>query len=670
MFKPILIPLTIILLSLSGSVGAQSLDDSLAERAPTGDEEVKYIVGARSAGEATSGGSLAERAPTTERAPTGGGFFSLFNRSNTSDGPLPVEEVFQLDARVMAPGVIELNWTVHEDYYLYRDHLKFSVPEGVQLVDSWRQAGLAKDDSLYGQVDVWHDQAVAAVLIGSADEVIENSTLEVTYQGCWDGGICYPPVTETVPLSGLPLAAGLSWPEGMPPVQGVSVESSAVSVSEHDRFTQLLSGRSLPLILAAFFVAGLALSLTPCVFPMIPILSSIIAGQQERVTTRRALGLSSVYVLAMAVTYTLAGVLAGLFGANIQASFQNPWIISVFAGMFVLLALSMFGFYELQLPSSLQNRLNQASRSQKGGQVTGVAVMGFLSALIVGPCMAAPLAGALIYIGQTGDPLLGGTALFAMSMGMGVPLLLIGTSAGRFMPRAGSWMKAIKAGFGVLLLLLAVWMLDRIVPLQVTMALTAIILIITAVYLSALDKLADTASGWLRLWKGIGLVLLVYGVALLLGLFAGGRSLVYPLQGMSLAAGPAGAAVSAQGSTTMQFNQTVTSLAALEPLLAEAKAAQQPVMLDFYADWCVTCSEMEFITFADAGVQTGLSEFVKIKIDVTRNDGDSRALNQRFQVYGPPALVFFDQQGKERRELAVHGVIKPQPLLQHITPLR
>ncbi|WP_235263492.1 protein-disulfide reductase DsbD [Nitrincola sp. A-D6] len=478
-------------------------------------------------------------------------------------------------------------------------------------------------------------------------------------------GICYPPVTESVPLSTLPLAAGLSWPEGMPPEQTLAAESSVVSVAEHDRFTQVLSGRSLPLILAAFFVAGLALSLTPCVFPMIPILSSIIAGQQERVSTRRALGLSSVYVLAMAVTYTLVGVLAGLFGANIQASFQNPWIISVFSAVFVLLALSMFGFYELQLPSGLQNRLNQMSRSQKGGQITGVAVMGFLSALIVGPCMAAPLAGALIYIGQTGDPVLGGTALFSMSMGMGVPLLLVGTSAGKFMPRAGSWMKAIKAGFGVMLLLLAVWMLDRIVPVQVTMALTAIVLIISAVYLNALDKLADTVSGWQRLWKGIGLVMLVYGVALLLGLFAGGRSLVYPLQGVGLAAGPAGAA---QGSS-MQFNQTVTSLTALEPLLTEAKAAQQPVMLDFYADWCVTCAEMEFVTFADAEVQAGLSEFVKIKIDVTRNDSDSRALNQRFQVFGPPALVFFDQQGRERREFAVHGVIGPQPLLNQIAPL-
>lgn len=594
--------------------------------------------------------------------------FSIWGSSSRAQGPVPVEEAFQFYTQVREPGVFELNWTIRDDYYLYRDHLKVEVSDGVELVELWRQPGKPKQDQLFGLVDIWQQQAVAALLVGAEGEGVGEAGLTVTYQGCWEGGICYPPVTETIPLASLPLAAGLSWPEGMPPEVATVSDAAGSSdfVSEHGRFTQLLSGSSLPLILGAFFVAGLALSLTPCVFPMIPILSSIIAGQQGRVSTRRALGLSSVYVLAMALTYTLAGVLAGLFGANLQASFQNPWIISAFTLVFVLLALSMFGFYELQLPSGVQNRLNQISRSQKGGQLTGVAVMGFLSALIVGPCMAAPLAGALIYIGQTGNPLLGGAALFSMSLGMGVPLLLVGTSAGKLLPHAGGWMKAIKAGFGVLLLLLAVWMLDRIVPVQVTMALTAVILLVTAVYLSALDRLPSPVSGWQRFWKGLGLVLLVYGVALLLGVFSGGRSLVYPLQGMGLGAGTVGAA----SGSTLVFDQTVTSLDALEPLLAEAKAAQQPVMLDFYADWCVTCAEMEFVTFADAEVQESLSGFMKIKVDVTRNDSDSRALNQRYQVFGPPALVFFDQQGEERRDLAVHGVIAPQPLLTQIGRLR
>ncbi|WP_151671757.1 protein-disulfide reductase DsbD [Nitrincola schmidtii] len=590
--------------------------------------------------------------------------FSLFGNSSRDHGPLYVHEAFQFYTQVREPGVFELHWNIHDDYYLYRDHVKVEVSEGVELVELWRQAGVPKNDELFGLVDVWKLQAISAMLVGAQTEGLENASVSITYQGCWEGGICYPPVTETIPLQALPLAAGLTWPEGMPPESAVTT-TPIQTVSEHGRFVELLGGKSLPLILGAFFVAGLALSFTPCVFPMIPILSSIIAGQKGGVSTRRALGLSSVYVLAMALTYTIAGVLAGLFGANLQASFQNPWIISVFSLVFVLLALSMFGFYELQIPSPIQNRLNSMSRSQKGGQVTGVAVMGFLSALIVGPCMAAPLAGALIYIGQTGDPVLGGAALFAMSMGMGVPLLLVGTSAGKLLPHAGSWMKAIKAAFGVALLLLAVWMLDRIVPVQVTMALAAVILIITAVFMSALDRMPTPVTGWQRLWKGVGLVLLVYGLALLLGVFSGGRSFVYPLQGVGLATNTAGAA---QGSP-MVFDQTITSMDELEPILAKAKADNQPVMLDFYADWCVTCAEMEFVTFADAEVQQRLSGFVKVKIDVTRNDSDSRALNQRFQVFGPPALVFFDEQGNERRELAVHGVIAPAPLLSQIGPI-
>lgn len=587
--------------------------------------------------------------------------FSLFGNSSRDQGPLHVHEAFQFYVQVGEAGVLELNWTIHDDYYLYRDHLKVDVSEGVEVVDLWRQLGVPKNDELFGLVDIWKQQAVSYLLVGTSAEGIENASVTITYQGCWEGGICYPPVTETVPLQTLPLAAGLSWPSGLPP-ENLTLEQP---VTEHGRFVALLGGKSVPIILTAFFVAGLALSFTPCVFPMIPILSSIIAGQKGGDSTRRAFGLSSVYVLAMAVTYTIAGVLAGLFGANLQASFQNPWIISVFSLIFVLLALSMFGFYELQLPSGLQNRLNSMSRSQKGGQVTGVAVMGFLSALIVGPCMAAPLAGALIYIGQTGDPLLGGAALFAMSMGMGVPLLLVGTSAGKLLPHAGSWMKAIKAGFGVALLLLAVWMLDRIVPVQVSMTLTAVILIITAVFMSALDRLPSPVTGWQRLWKGVGIILLVYGLALLLGVFAGGRSFMQPLQGVGLSSNIVGAA---EG-TPMVFDQVVTSMDELEPLLLNAKEANQPVMLDFYADWCVTCAEMEFVTFADAQVQQSLDGFMKIKVDVTRNDSDSRALNQRFQVFGPPALVFFDEAGNERRELAVHGVIAPTPLLNQIRPL-
>lgn len=576
-------------------------------------------------------------------------------------GPLPVDQAFKMQATLSEIGELHLEWAIEKDYYLYRDHLKWQVSDGIEIVDEIRQQGVAKDDALFGQVDVWYNTAKAQMLFGrSTEDVAGQASIKVTYQGCWEGGICYPPVTEEIPVSQVPLASGLSWSSS--PTLSVPSDpvSDATSLSEHDRFTRVLAGGSFGLILGAFFVAGIALSFTPCVFPMIPILSSIIAGQ-GKLSTLRALSLSAVYVLAMAVTYTFAGVLAGLFGANLQAAFQNTWVISVFSVLFVLLALSMFGFYELQLPASIQTRLSQASHGQKGGQVTGVAIMGFLSALIVGPCMAAPLAGALIYIGQTGDPLLGGAALFAMSLGMGVPLLLVGASAGKFLPKAGAWMKSIKAGFGVMLLLLAVWMLDRIVPTSITMSLTALILIITAVYLKALDRL-EHPTGASQFWKGVGVVLLVYGVALILGVLSGARSLLYPLQASLMGTNTA----SAQMESPLSFTR-VTSLAELEPLLVSAKEENRKVLLDYYADWCVTCAEMEYITFVDSGVVDALKDFTLIKVDVTDNSADSRALYREYQVFGPPALVFFDGKGVERKDLAVHGVIQPQPLLQKLS---
>lgn len=444
------------------------------------------------------------------------------------------------------------------------------------------------------------------------------------------------------------------------------INAGSLPASAQDRFAELLGAGSLWVVLGAFFVAGLALSLTPCVFPMIPILSGIIVGAGQRLNTGRAFLLSLVYVLAMALTYTLAGILMGLFGANMQAALQNPWAIGSFALLFVVLALSMFGFYELQLPAWLQSRVSQASANQKGGSLTGVAVMGFLSALIVGPCMAAPLAGALLYIGQSGDPLLGGAALFVLSLGMGVPLLLVGTSAGRLLPRAGGWMEGVKAAFGVVLLLMAVWMLDRVVPTELTMGLTGVILVVSAVYLNVFERLDEHSSGWHRLWKGLGLVLLVYGVALLIGLLAGSRSLIYPLQG--LASTQAGTATAQNTRSNVTFT-TVTSLSQLEPLLAQAQSQGKPVLLDFYADWCVSCLELEHFTFAEPAMQARLADFALIKVDVTANDADAKALNQQYQVFGPPVLFFYDAAGQPRPELTVVGFIEAEPLLEKLSAL-
>jgi len=609
-------------------------------------------------------------------------FWSAFTQAGLFDSiasnnaqPLPVDQAYVLRLETVAPGRVDLVWRIEPDYYLYQEKVVVTPGEGVTIVDRRDAPAQPKDDPLFGQVQVYYDEARVSLLLGATGSA-DQGRLTVTYQGCWEGGICYPPVTEDLEVTDLIAAAGLSWPgEDRPdasvepdraaPVGSAGAATGAATASEQDRFAGLLGGASLAAVLSAFFLAGLALSLTPCVFPMIPILSGVIVGHGHRITTAHAFLLSLVYVLAMSLTYTVAGIVVGLFGANVQAALQNPWVISLFSLLFVLLACSMFGFYELQLPKWLQSRVSEVSSHQKSGSVLGVAVMGLLSALIVGPCMAAPLAGALLYIGQSGDPVLGGAALFVLSLGMGVPLLLVGASAGKLLPKAGSWMEGVKAVFGVALLLMAVWMLDRILPVEATMAMTGIILVVSAVYLNVFERLGEHTGGWHRLWKGLGMILLVYGAALLIGLLSGSRSLLYPLQGLAVSqAGPSGAAVRGQ----LDFT-TVTSLQQLDPLLVQAAATGQPVMLDFYADWCVSCVELEYVTFADADVQRRLAGFSLIKVDVTANDAAAKALNQRYQVFGPPVLFFVDASGQPRPEMTMVGVIEPEDFLARIAAL-
>ena len=414
-------------------------------------------------------------------------------------------------------------------------------------------------------------------------------------------------------------------------------------------------------MVVSFFGIGLLLAFTPCVFPMIPILSGIIAGQGRNITTRKAFALSSVYVVAMALTYTVAGVLAGLFGQNLQAAFQNPWIIWLFAAVFVGLAMSMFGFYELQLPSSLQSRLSELSNRQEGGNLIGVAIMGLLSALIVGPCVAPPLAGALIYIGQTGDALLGGLALFALSMGMGAPLVAIGTSAGKLLPRAGAWMDAVKAVFGVLMLAVAIYLLERVIPEAAAMLLWGALLIVSGVFLGAFQHTPIEATGWRKLWKGAGILLVVYGALMLVGAAAGGRDTLQPLRGIVLA-GPGGGTAGPQ----RVAHRPVKTVADLDRELAAAKAAGRPVMLDFYADWCVYCKQLEKETFPDPAVQAALSEGVVLQADVTANDDADKALLARIGIPGPPAMIFYAADGSERRGSRLLGFMPPKEFREHV----
>ncbi|WP_421862925.1 protein-disulfide reductase DsbD [Motiliproteus sp.] len=598
---------------------------------------------------------------------------SVFDKLiGNNDGPLDVEEAYRFSSQSDANGVQRLFWQIEDDYYLYRDKIRVKPIEGIEVVEIRYPASKTKQDPLFGEVQVYYQGAEVSLQLRSTLDAPFSGPVEIEYQGCWEGGICYPPVTKTLNLSDVPtqvtpLAAGLV---------GSSVKQSAtadtpssanrsafattdegLSLTDPRQYVERLSGGNLWLTLALFFGAGLALSLTPCVFPMIPILAGIIAGHGNAITSGKALRLSLVYVLSMSLTYTLVGVLAGLFGANLQASFQNPWIIGLFSGLFVVLSLAMFGFYELQLPQSLQSRLDNISRSQQGGQMAGVAVMGLLSALIVGPCVAAPLAGALVYIGQTGDPTLGGLALFSMSIGMGTPLILLGCSAGKLMPRAGSWMESVKRFFGVGLLLMAIWMLDRIVAPQVTMGLLAVVLIGSAVFLRTLDRLEQDAGAVMRLGKSLGVILLIYGAMLMVAIGTGQGTLLRPLQGI---AGGGAAAI-----PEVRFTE-ITTREQLQPLLAEARRQQVPVMLDFYADWCVSCKELEVVTFADTAVVDQLDRFVTIKIDLTAHDDAAKALYQEYQIVGPPALVFYTKSGQRLDEAMLVGVPDPEDFLRHL----
>lgn len=575
--------------------------------------------------------------------------------SNASSGPLPVEQAFTFSFSQQG-GDIQLSWQIEPDYYLYENRIRLELPEGAEVLSRVSSPAESKNDPLFGKVDVYLLQAQVDYLIKSAQP---NITAVVYYQGCWEGGVCYPPVSVEIQLKDLPSQA--SQPDAnlsaTPPI-----EPRVQQVTEQDQFVNTLIQKGLVFSLFAFFLAGLALAFTPCVFPMIPILSSIIAGQdREQLTPQRAFVLSLVYVLAVSLTYTIAGVIAGLFGENLQAAFQNPWILSTFSGLFVILALSMFGFYDLQLPSALQSRLSSLSHSQQGGTFFGVAIMGFLSALIVGPCMAAPLAGALIYIGQAGDPILGGAALFSLSMGMGVPLLLIGTSAGQLLPKAGRWMEGIKAAFGVMLLLLAIWMLDRIVDDFVTLSLTAIVLIVASIYMNAIEPLAPHAHGWNRLWKGIGLIILIYGISLMIGALSGGNSLTQPLA--KLAAG--GGSYEEQ---KLSF-EVVSTERALEQKLERAREQGTPVLLDFYADWCISCIEIEKKVFSVPQVQSELQPFSRIKVDVTLNDDEAKALYKKYNLIGPPALIFYNKDGEWMKDMTLIGVPESKSFVEHIKRL-
>ncbi len=577
---------------------------------------------------------------------------------------LDPDAAFVLSAVPAGPDAIEARWDIAEGYYLYRDKFRFLAADGsgATLGEAGLPEGKIKDDEYFGPMEVYYDSVAALVPVARAPGAGSAIDVDITYQGCAEAGLCYPPITTTVSLllpaaqadTGLGLGSGPPGPGAGAPGLSDPGGSAGVPVElpEQDRVAAALMSGNRWLVILSLFGAGLLLTFTPCVLPMVPILTSIIVGRGAEpgagaASTRRALALSLVYVLAMALTYTVAGVLAGLFGANLAAAFQDPWIVSAFAGVFVLLSLSMFGFYELQMPASWQAGLAALSHRQRGGTWAGVAAMGALSALIVGPCVAAPLAGVLIYIGQTGDPVLGGVALFALGMGMGAPLVVAGVSAGRLLPKAGAWMSAVKAVFGVMLLAVAIYLLERVVPESAALLLWAALFIVCAIYMGALDSLSAASGGWRRLWKGAGLVVLVYGVLLMVGVAGGGGDLFRPLKGVAL--------VSGEGAERELAFRRVKGIDGLSAALGPAAARGQVVMFDYYADWCVSCKEMERFTFSDPAVRAALANVLLLQTDVTANDALDRALLAEFGLFGPPAIQFFGPDGRERRELRVVG---------------
>ena len=574
-----------------------------------------------------------------------------FGMGGDEDELLDPDDAFALAVSPVIDGAISLQWTIADTYFMYRDKMQFELQgaAGAVLGDPQLPAGKVKNDEFFGISEVYRNTVTAQLPIDGLNQASE-AVLHVTYQGCADIGVCYPPIKKQIPVNLTPSSNQAN--------TLASVQQTTRPVAEQDRIAASLASGDTLLTILTFYGLGLLLAFTPCVFPMVPILSSIIVGQGENITTRRAFGLSLVYVLSMALTYTAAGVAVGLSGENIQVWFQTPWVLISFAVLFALLSLSMFGFYELQVPAAMQSKLTKWSNSQQGGTLLGVSSMGFLSALIVGPCITAPLVGALIYIAETGDAVLGGAALFALSMGMGFPLLVIGTSAGTLLPKAGAWMDAVKSVFGVLLLALGIWMLERILPLSATMALSALLLISSAVYMGALEPLRERAAGWLTLWKSLGIAIFAYGLMLAIGAAAGGTSFIHPLKGVI------GSSIS-QTSEHIQFEQ-IKGVDGLSAALDRASANNQTVMLDFYADWCISCKEMEAFTFSDPKVQLALKNTVLLQADVTPNDELDKQLLKEIGIFGPPAILFYDKRGEEIANARVVGFVPADEFANHV----
>lgn len=588
---------------------------------------------------------------------------------------LEPDQAFKFSARAADTRNIEIRFDIAKGYHLYKERISFeATPASVVLGQPAMPAAIKKFDENFGKdVEVYHDTLLITVPVQAAPAEFK---LNVASQGCAEKGLCYPPRTQSlkVTVTGGAVAAvqklsddeaarfepaasataqllqGAAASVAQPaPAKAASAPAAAAEGSGMDIKAALNSG-SLLTVVGVFLAAGLLLSMTPCVLPMVPILSSIIVGEGENVSRVRGFSLALAYSLGMAMVYTGFGVAAGLAGEGLAAALQKPGVLLSFGALLVALSLSMFGFYELQMPSFIQSRLTEKSSQVQGGSYVGVFAMGGMSALIVGPCVAAPLAGALVYISQTKDVLLGGLALFSLASGMSVPLLLVGLSAGSLLPRAGGWMEGVKHFFGVMLIAVAIWMITPVLPAWAVMLAWASLLLVSAAYMHVFDSLPVHASGGARFIKGVGVIVAIAGGAQLVGALSGGTDPVQPLAHLISHANAAGAAAAPEAK-----GPTFKRIKTVADLDAAVASAGKPVMLDFFADWCVACKEFEKFTFHDPRVQAKLANVLLLQVDVTANSADDKALMKRFSLFGPPGIIFFDPKGQEMSGARVIG---------------
>ena len=589
---------------------------------------------------------------------------------------LPADEAFRFDAIPDGPDHVRLIWQIADGYYLYRTRVKAATTsDKAQLGALEMPTGETKSDEYFGKQEIYHHELVAGVPVARASAAELALPLQVTYQGCATAGLCYPPITKEIMVS-LPSGNGGAGAGSMSSTVGAGSVSSTAGgsnsaamvasasglsssgtaagsatgyVSEQDRFATLIKSGNTFLMLGGFFLAGLVLAFTPCVLPMVPILSGIIAGQGKNVTTGRAFALSLTYVLGMAFTYTIAGALCAAAGKQVQTVFQQPWILALFAALFIVLALSMFGLFTIQMPAAIQTRVADVSNKQAAGTFGGVALMGVLSALIVTTCVGPALVGALIVIGQTGQIARGAAALFAMSIGMGTPLLVVGASAGKLLPKAGAWMDTVKKLFGVMMLAVAAWMLARIIPERLSLVLWAIPALVCA-WLLLTEIRKRSAATWVV--RFVGAAAGVYGLALITGSALGGTDPLAPF------------ASRMAHQHELPF-RTIKSVADLQREITLAQTEGRTVLVDFSAKWCVSCKEMEKYTFTDSAVKTALDRTVLLRADVTENDADDQALLKHMGIIGPPTIAFYGLNGQERANYRVVGFMKADEFASH-----